>query len=403
MGSKLTFVRGEGGVPKSLPGEDHISGMLLYMPDGESLPSPETGVDGFTADNPIKAISTTDMAKSMGIKPDATNWYHRVLYYHISEALAINPGISLYVGIYNEPSDPTTTPPDFTELITLADYAGGRIRQVAMYRPSVEAATEDITTIQGVCETLRSQAKPLSVLYAANVSDVSSLAVLRSAGNNYVSAVISQDGSGQGKDLYSDADNTNTESVTNIGEVLGMVSLASVHECIGWVQKFKSRIIEPALADGTLNRNAGSTVLEQLDSDGFLFLVTYPGISGCYMNDSHTLDEATSDYSTIEANRVMDKAERGIRVYLSPYLGAPIYVDAESGKLRTDTVKFLETLAGKQLEDMEADGELSGYKVEVDPEQDVLSTSTVEFVIKQVQVGVMRRMNVKIGYTTKIE
>lgn len=403
MGNKLTFVRGEGGVPKSLPGEDHISGMLLYMPDGESLPTPDSSVDGFTADNPIKAISTTDMAKQMGLKPDAESWYHRVFYYHIKEALAINPGISLYVGIYNEPSDPATSPPEFTELITLSDYSGGRIRQVAIYRPSVEVDAADITTIQGVTETLRSEAKPLSVLYASKVNDIASVEELRSAGNYNVSAVISQDGSGEGKTLYEDADNTDTESVTNIGEVLGFVSLAKVHESIGWVQKFKSRIIEPALADGTLNRDAGSTVLEQLDSDGFLFLVTYPGISGCYMNDSHTLDEETSDYAYLEAVRTIDKAERGIRTYLSPYLGAPLYVDAESGKLRTDTVKFLETLAGKQLEDMEAAGELSGYKVEVDPEQNVLSTSQVEFVLKQVQVGVMRRMNVKIGYTTKIE
>ena len=52
---------------------------------------------------------------------------------------------------------------------------------------------------------------------------------------------------------------------------------------------------------------------------------------------------------------------------------------------------------------MEKAGELSGYKVEIDPEQDVLSTSTVEIVIKQVAVGVMRKIRVRIGYAKSVE
>ena len=52
---------------------------------------------------------------------------------------------------------------------------------------------------------------------------------------------------------------------------------------------------------------------------------------------------------------------------------------------------------------MEKAGELSGYQAKIDPEQDVLSTSTVEVVIKNVPVGVIRRMRVKIGYVKKID
>ena len=85
-----------------------------------------------------------------------------------------------------------------------------------------------------------------------------------------------------------------------------------------------------------------------------------------------------------------------------PHLAGPLQVDASTGKLAASTVAFLETEAGRALEDMEKAGELSGYKAEIDPEQNVLATSVLQIVIKQVGIGVMRTVNVKIGFATKI-
>ena len=62
----------------------------------------------------------------------------------------------------------------------------------------------------------------------------------------------------------------------------------------------------------------------------------------------------------------------------------------------------LETVANQALEAMERDGELSGYKVEVDPAQDVASTGLVEFVIKNVAVPVMRHVRIKIGFAKSV-
>jgi hypothetical protein len=392
----LQFIRGQGEVPKALPGEDHISGFAMFIPEAELLPTPESGIDGFDTENRIKPISSIETAESYGIKADASSWFIKVLYYHLSEIFRINPGISLYVGIFNIPA----TGFDFSEIKEIQNYAQGRIHQMAVWTPNALAGA-DITTLQGHADTLHEQAIPVQILYGCTISDISALTNMRSAGTSRVSLVISQDGEGRGADLYKDPGNTGTNSVTHIGMFLGFLSLAQVHESIGWVQKFNSGVSLPAFADGTLLRDLDQAVIETLDADGYLFLVTYPGIGGSYPNDSHTLDEVTSDYAFIEANRTMDKAERGIRTYLTPYLGSPLYVNPETGNLRIDTVKFLETLAGKQLEDMEAAGELSGFTVEIDPEQNVLLTSAVEFVIKSVQVGVMRKMKVKIGYTTK--
>ena len=47
-------------------------------------------------------------------------------------------------------------------------------------------------------------------------------------------------------------------------------------------------------------------------------------------------------------------------------------------------------------------GELSGYRVYIDPEQDVLASSKIEIIIRSVPVGVARKFVLKIGYTNKL-
>ncbi len=176
------------------------------------------------------------------------------------------------------------------------------------------------------------------------------------------------------------------------------LSAAAVHQSIGWVKQFPTGITLPAFGDGTLLRTLDKAMIEQLDSARYLFLITQIGQAGSFVNDSHTMDSPTSDYAMIENVRTMDKAVRGIRTYLIPELGGNVYIDSSTGKLQPSSVAHLETIANRALEDMEKAGELSGYKVVIDPEQDVLSTNTVEILIKQVAVGVMRKIKVKIGF-----
>ena len=62
MGKSITFLRGQGGVPKTLPGEDHISAFVMYLPEGHAMPTPD-GDDAFSTDSPVKAISTIEKAE----------------------------------------------------------------------------------------------------------------------------------------------------------------------------------------------------------------------------------------------------------------------------------------------------------------------------------------------------
>lgn len=385
--NKLTINRENGNVPKALEGEDHVSGLVFYS---EALPS------GFSDAERIKAISTIDKAEAMGITANAEAWDIRVLHYQLSEAFRLNAGISLYVGIFEQSED-------FTEIKTLQNYSDGRLRQVGIWAGSRALAADDLTAIQAVADALDKENAPLSVIYSPKVAAVNGLPTdLAKAGLNRVSVVIAQAGSGTGAELYADANNAEKASVGIIGVALGVLSAAKVHQAISWVGGFPTGVTKPAFGDGTLYRSVDKAAIEQLDEARYIFLTTYPGIAGSYISDSHTMDEATSDYAYIEAVRVMDKAVRGIRVYVTPELGGNVYIDAESGKLQPYSCAHLETVAGLALEQMAKDGEISGYSVAVDPEQDVLSTSTIEIVVKIVQAGVTRKINVKIGYTKSL-
>lgn len=401
MSTSLNIDRQNGNVPKSLPGEDHITGLVIYMAAGD-IPA------GFKTER-VQALSTIDAAEAAGIvdyttaadgTQTAAPWAVRVLHYHLSEIYRINPAVSLYVGIFEKPQGDNMT---FAEIKTVQNFADGRIRQIGVWCGDRVPSGDDLTAIQGQAATLEAQGAELSVVYAPKVANVKQISTsLAGGGKCRVSVVIGQAGSGTGAELYKDKANAGKASVSGLGVVLGLISKAKVHQCIAWVKEFPTGISLPAFGDGTLLRDLDKALVEQLDTARYLFFVTQQGQSGSYMNDSHTMDSAISDYASIESVRTMDKGARGVRAYLIPELGGNVYVDADTGKLASYTVAHLETVAGHALEDMEKAGELSGYKAEIDPDQDVAASSTVDIVLKKVAVPVMRHVRIKIGFAKTV-
>ena len=390
MATSLTIVRQNGNVPKSQDGQDHVSGFVAYLLEADI---PAT----FKAE-PVQAVSTIDKAEELGITADATAWSVKVLHYQLEEVFRINPSITLYVGLFSKPESMT-----FKELKTVQNYAEGAIRQMAIWNGDTAPTADNIVKLEAVADSLDTENAPLSTLYAPLVSNYKNLPNNLATNNPRVSVVIAQAGSGTGAELYKSKDNKTKATVSAIGVALGTLSKAAVHQCIAWVKNFPSGISMPALGDGTLVRTIDKGELEKLDTNRYLFLNNVVGVAGSFWNDSHTMDSPTSDYAAIESVRTMDKAVRGIRTYLTPELGGNVYIDPNTGKLQSYTVSHLETTANIPLEEMEKQGELSGYKAEIDAEQDVLSTSTIEVAIKNVPVGVVRKFKVKIGFVKSLE
>lgn len=390
MATSLTIVRQNGNVPKSQNGQDHVSGFVAYLLEAD-IPA------AFKAE-PVQAVSTIDKAEELGITADATAWSVKMLHYQLEEVFRINPSITLYVGLFSKPESMT-----FQELKTVQNYAEGTIRQMAIWNGDTAPTADNIVKLEAVADSLDTENAPLSTLYAPLVSNYKNLPSNLATNNPRVSVVIAQAGSGTGAELYKSKDNKTKATVSAIGVALGTLSKAAVHQCIAWVKNFPSGISMPALGDGTLVRTIDKGELEKLDTNRYLFLNNVVGVAGSYWNDSHTMDSPTSDYAAIESVRTMDKAVRGIRTYLTPELGGNVYIDPDTGKLQSYTVSHLETTANIPLEEMEKAGELSGYKAEIDAEQDVLSTSTIEVTIKNVPVGVVRKFKVKIGFVKSLE
>jgi hypothetical protein len=394
MGNNISIIKGTGGVPRSLPGEDHISGILMYLANA-NLPA------GFSTTDRIKLIGALEDAEDLGIVDTSLSWEILALHYHISEAFRVNPALRLYVGLYETPG----TTWDFVEIKTMQSYAEGKIRQIAVYAYQKDLAAGELTALQGVATALDEVFTPLQILYIPRIAAIAGLITsLVTTGLRNVSVIIGQGGTGdRGKDIYDLAVNsTNLYSVGLAGLAIGHLSLAKVHESIAWVKAFPSGISVPAFSDGTLVKNVSSAVLAALDEKHYLFLQYHGGIAGSWWNDSWTMDLGTSDYAYIEANRSMDKAIRGIRTYLVPELSGSIYIDGSTGKLNQDDVAYLQTVSGKALEDMEKARELSGYLVSIDPDQNVLSTSEIEIVVQKVGVGVMRKFKVYIKNVEKL-
>ena len=320
-----------------------------------------------------------------------------VLYYHITEFFRMNPEGVLYVMIK---ANSATVEVD--DIATLQTYAGGNIRQVGVFNSTLLPieSTTGVTGVQEVCKNLENAHRPLSVVltYSGDNVILDNLADKTADGNCNVSLLIGCDmDTGLVEALGEDYSKYGC-----IGLCIGAISKANVHESIAWVGKFPLGLKAPALFTGNLIRNIATHKLEVLNDKRYIFPVIHAGDADNYFNDSHTLDVDSSDYAYIENVRTIDKACRGIRGKLLPSLSSPLEVDPGTGKLDTPTVAFLETTAGEALEEMEKAGEISGYKVEIDPDQNVISTGNVEIIIKKVPVGVMRKVRVKIGFASSL-
>ncbi|MCM1297281.1 MAG: DUF2586 domain-containing protein, partial [Muribaculaceae bacterium] len=106
------------------------------------LPTAAEGTEGFTADSRIHAVSGIETAEKMGITADSAQWEIKVLHYILDSIYNMNPGVSLYVGIFK----PATATPAFSEIKQIQNFAEGRIRQVGVWNGAAALTDTDLNT-----------------------------------------------------------------------------------------------------------------------------------------------------------------------------------------------------------------------------------------------------------------
>lgn len=330
---------------------------------------------------PFYAIEALESA---GVTEGHATYGHA--WYQAKEFWRINPGGKLWVGFaISYPGDLLTGAPN------------GEVRLVGTLFSDFATLA---TTWQAGANTAAAQHAPHSII-AGYFSTTTPLVVADAADqglstNPNVSVLVAGPGAGAGAELATDL---GAEYVPALGAVLGAAALASVHESIAWVEKFNLSdgvdLDVIRLADGADNPSVST--ITGLDTKRYLVLRKHTGIAGTYLTDSHTSVAASNDLAYLEAVRTLDKARRGIRTALLPKLSGPLTVDA-SGKLAPGTASFFEAITGSPLATMQAAGELSDYGVYIDPNQNVVSTSTLTVQVKLVPRGVARAIIVRIGF-----
>lgn len=388
----ITINRGQGGLGRPLTSKDHISGFIMPFVNA-SLPA------GFSTTDRIKIVYSIAELEALGVTKAGADT--KVLWYHVNQFFAKQPKGKLYVMLLD------STSVDLASVKTLQYFADGEIRQVAFYNPLSAFSTTTCNTLQTHATTLEGESMPLSIIYAGNfqaLANIGALADLKALSNKNVSVVIGEDGANEGKALA----DALSYSITNIGATLGTIALAEVFRNIGHVGRFNqvdgAEFDVPALALGTtttLVKDQSSSSLDSLHDKGYIFLKKYTGYAGTFHNDAPTTIANTSDYATIENNRTMDKAVRGIRSYLLPFQNAPLYVN-EDGTLTEDVIALYKNETERALEQMEKEGEISKFSVTINPAQDVLSTSKISIAVKVVPVGVAREIEVNIGFAVSL-
>ncbi len=403
----ITFNIQQGGLGRTIAGKDFFSGIAFPFVDAQ-LPA------GFGVTDRLKKVFTLGEAEALGIVDTSANDSVKIAHYHIDQYFRMleksgGTGV-LFINLFDENLGVYD---GGQEVEDLQNFADGDLRQVAVYY-DIAFASSLVTAVSGSIDTLLAADRPLIAVLGADitgVADLTTLVDLRALDKRWVSVDISEDGSGVGAALAVSA----AQSITSIGVTLGTIALSNVHENIGWVQEFdvadSIEFQEPAFANGQLVKDISNSVIDGINTKGYLQLIKRQEITGTFFLDSPQTTLATSDFAFIENSRTMFKAVRLSRERLLPFINSPLYIDATTGKLSEDTIFALENAVFTALEQMaqageisvdQATGRLPEGSVVIDPAQDVLATSKVTIVVKIVPVGVAREIIVNIGFVPKI-
>lgn len=377
--SRITITEQEGS-SRILTSEDNKSGIVYYV-----------------ASNPLSGDSfqvySLQEAEGYGITSDALP----VLNYHLSEFYRVNDSGQLQIKIV-ESTGGTHTFEEVKELVADCD---GDLSQVGVFT-FASFSSEQVSALQDVMTDLKSEDIPLVALLQANFSGhtLQTLTDLSGSDAPQVGVLIGQDGGGTGADLY----NTLGHSIGILGAALGAVASSSVHESIAWKGAFDmsgAELNTLAFANGIQYKLVTKSQLSTINDKKYIFLLKDYGLNGSYFNSSFVTTSEGSDFYSIERNRVVNKSRKLLRTSLLPELNSPLYLD-ESGKLRIETVGKFTSKCEQALDGMRRNGELSNYRITIDPSQDVLADDTLKIDVKLQPVGVARFIDITLGFAVSV-
>ncbi len=145
-------------------------------------------------------------------------------------------------------------------------------------------------------------------------------------------------------------------------------------------------ILPEGINDGHINA---------LDNAGYLTLCQYIGRTGVYITHGRMFAESTSDYQLEERRRVMDLACTNVRTAQLNYINATVTIGADGS---AEGLDMFRAITEQVLNAMKSAGQISGFEVEIDETQDLLSTETLVTRIRITPLGKMSFIENVISY-----
>ena len=390
---KITFENGAlGGVS---PSEDGVCGLVAYATAVSTT---------FALSHPYLITSLAGL-EALGITSAATG-ANGLLYKTVKEFYSEAPeGTKLWVmGVASSVSIANLTDKTKNNISPLLTAARGTInilmvKMASAANPtmsgSIDGATiTAITNLQALAEdwTENKYAPFMCLIEALSYSGTAStLPDLTARTDNRVGVVLG--------DTVAESDNA------AIGLVAGRLASEPVHRNL-------ARVRSGAIKAETMY--IGSVQAELGDPDvandlGYIVPRTFVGKSGYYWSDDHLATGSSDDYCSIARRRTIDKAFRIAYKTLVEEIAENVPVNTE-GKLAAYHCKGVEaSVESAIVNSMTSEGNLGndpdnandlGVTCYIDPDQNILSTSRLEAILKVKPYGYSKYIDVKLGFKT---
>lgn len=379
---------GNGALGLTIPTDDALAGMILQG----------VGTGGLELSAPV-LLTSLDDAVQLGIDADYDADNSLTAYKAIKEFYEdAQSGARLWIMIISQAVSMETAMDKAETLYAkrLLDAANGGIRLLTMvrnpaagYSPTVTNGIDDdvvaaIVKAQSLAEEYTSNYKPLRVILPvyAYTGVAADLPDLKQRTDNRVAVMVGDSVTG---------------TTAGVGILLGRLASQPVQRNVGRVKTGALPIVNGYIGQKTVLQAAGDVSV--IHDKGFIVLRTHVGRAGFYFADDPTATAATDDYSQLSLGRVLDKAIYLAYVTFVNELLDEIQVNEDTGKIQTVAAKAFQQLIESVINNqMTANNEISGVNVEVDPNQNVLSTSKIVVKLRIVPVGYSRTIEVQLGF-----
>lgn len=179
-----------------------------------------------------------------------------------------------------------------------------------------------------------------------------------------------------------------TMDINNAGIVCGWYARAAVQQSIGETKSFS--VAETKMLE--LLPAGIEDYLGLLDESQYLTWRKYEGLDGYYVTNARMMAPEGSDYRYAEDVRVKNKLIRQTRKEALQQLQSQVDMSDVQGSLEA-IAKFIET----PIDEMVRAKQISSGRIEVPEDQDILTTETLEVVIRYVPVGRIREIAIDLG------